>query len=449
MRRWLAPLVLLLSSALALAQGESCPAMQEIGLANIAERCAEQAAGTLCLGGATVSPVLWRPEASGGRLDEPGDTIAIADIDWLSVSSEDKTWGTARALFPAYPDDGLETRDSALLAFGNVALFLPDPVDPPSTRVDVKVTAGQGANLRALPSTDAPIIAQLAVSRELKAIGRRRGGGWLLIYATPELRGWISESVVSELLGDLPALDADAEIAPLWLPWQRFDFHSGLDDAPCDGAPESGILLQSPEFIAPRRFVINGARLMLSGTAWLQAQVSSGLLIHVIDGQGWLTVDAGEVAISSGKFTSLALERTDDGALRPAAAPTEPEAYAYHDLVGLPIHALPYATRVGLDLYTVVAPAPAGGGSPLEALAANAPCKFSAVRSGANIRSGPDPEAPIIAVMAHRESAEPIARGIGADSRPWWKLADSVWVRVDATVSGGNCNDLPLIRVDN
>jgi len=448
MRRWAALAFILLCLSQAFAQESACPALQQTAFDNIVAHCAEQEAGTLCLGQATVSPVLRQSLATAGLLDEPGATIAVADIDWLSVSSEDKTWGAARALFPAYPADGLEARDAALLAIGNVALFLPDSVDLPSTLVDVKVTAAQGANLRALPSTDAPIIAQLAVSRELKAIGRHRGG-WLLIYATPELRGWISESVVSEPLEDLPPLDADAETLPLWLPWHRFDFRSGMNDAPCDGTPESGILLQSPEFIAPRRFVINGARFMLSGTAWLQAQVSSGLLIHLIDGRGWLSTADGEVAISSGKFTSLALERTDDGALKPAAAPTELEAYAYHELVNLPIHALPYATRVSLDRYTVVAPPPQDGGSPLEELAADAPCKFSAVLAGANIRSRPDPEAPIIAVMAYRENAEPIARGIGADSLPWWKLADSIWVRVDATVSGGNCNDLPLIRAEN
>ena len=59
------------------------------------------------------------------------------------------------------------------------------------------------------------------------------------------------------------------------------------------------------------------------------------------------------------------------------------------------------------------------------------------------------PPRPVVAVMAYRESAEPIARGIGGDSLPWWKLADSVWVRVDATVAGGACNELRLIRVDD
>ena len=438
-----------LFAASAAAQKTTCPALQESALTGIAQHCAEQEAGTLCLGGATVTPVYRERAEAAPSFEAPGDAIAITDINWLSVSSEDKTWGAARALFPAYPGDGLEARDSALLAFGNVALFLPEPMELPPTLADVNVTASNGANLRASPSTDATVVALLAVSRPLKALGRLRGGGWLLIYATPELRGWISESVVSAPLADLPALSADADTEALRLPWHRFGFLSGMRDAPCEDAPESGILLQTEKFIAPRYFIINGARLMLSGTAWLQAQASGGMLIHIIDGRAQVATAGGEIAVRSGSFTHIALARDENGALTPAAPPSESEAYVYHELIGLPVHALPYETRVGLDVYTVVDPAPAGGGSPLEALAADAPCRFSAVLSGANIRSRPDPEAPIIAVMAYRESAEPVARAIGVDSLPWWKLAHRIWVRVDATVSGGNCNEIPLIRAEN
>lgn len=444
MRRLAALALILLVFGAALAQESACPALQDQALANIAQRCAEQEAGTLCLGGATVTPVLRRSAAVAASLVEAGDVIAIADIDWLSVSSEDETWGAARALFPAYPADGLEARDVALLAFGNVALFPAEPVKP-STLVDVKVRSAQGANLRARPGADAPIIAKLAFSRGLKAAGRYRGGGWLLIYATPELRGWISQAVVSQPRGDLPALIAAAETAPIWLPWQRFDFRSGIEDAPCAGVPESGILLQSSKSDAPRRFVINGARLSLSGTAWLQAQVSSGMLIHLLDGRAGLSTSEGDVALNSGEFSHVALERAQDGAVA-ASALTAPAPYGYQALSSLPVQALPYETRVSLDRYLVVRPAPADGSSPLEALETTAPCKFSAVLAGANMRSRPDPEAPVIAVMAYRESAEPIARGIGADRLPWWKLADRIWVRVDATVSGGSCNDLPLLR---
>ena len=447
MKRSAALALLLLSFAIAFAQESSCPAMQDKALSNIAERCAEQEAGTVCLGGATVTPVLRAPTQSAA-LDAPGDTIAIADIAWLSVSSEDETWGAARALFPAYPADSLTTSESALLAFGNVALFLPDLVAPPATLLDLKVTAPQGANLRAHPSIEAPIIDRLAVSRGLKASGRLAGGGWLLIHAAPDLSGWISQTVVSKPDRDLPVFAPDAESAPLWLPWQRFEFHSGMNDAPCAAAPESGILLQTSKLAAPRQFVLNGARLTLAGTAWLQAQASQGMLIHLLDGRARVSTAAGDVDLSGGQFVQVMLARAVDGELI-AGESTPAEAYDYQDLSDLPIHALPYAARVSLDRYTLIKPAPASGGSPLEALESTAPCTFSAVSAGANIRSRPDPEAPVIAVMAYRESAEPIARGIGADSLPWWKLADRIWVRVDATVFGGNCNDLPLLRAES
>lgn len=446
----LAALALILSFVpIAFAQETACPALQTAAFDNIVAHCAEQDAGTLCLGQATVSPVFRGPAPSAAPLDAPGDSISIADIDWLSISSEDKTWGVARALFPAYSSDDLEALDAALLAFGNVALSLPKAVKPPATLADVQVTAAQGANLRELPNTDARVIAQLAFSRKLKAMARHPGGGWLYIYATPELRGWISQSVVSAPSERLPTLEAGGDTVPLRLPWHRFNFRSGMHDAPCEGAPESGILLQTAEFAAPRQFVINGARLSLSGAAWLQAQVSSGMFVHLLDGRGLLSALAGEVALGSGMFSAVALEQTDDGALKPAGPPAEPTAYTYHELSGLPIQALPFETRVSLYPYAVVAPAPADGGSPLEDLASDAPCKFSATSAGANIRSRPDPEAPIIAVMAYRESAEPIARAIGVDSKPWWKLGEEIWVRVDAAVSGGNCNDLPLLRVAN
>ena len=431
------------------AQESACPSMQDEALENIVAHCADQAPGTLCFGHDTVTPVSRQPAEDRGSLLQPGDTISIAGIDWLSVSTEEKTWGTARALFPAYPHDGPETRTVALLPIGNVALFIPEPVELPSPLAEIKVVAAQGANLRALPNTEARVVAQITVSSDLLAIGRSPGGGWLLVYATPDLRGWISASVVTEAPENLPEMQTDADTVPLWLPWQSFDFRSGIDDAPCEGASASGILLQAPKFISLRRFEINGARVLLRGTAWLQATVSSGMLIHVIDGLARVSAHDSEVVVNSGKLTAVALEMDDAGSIMPAEPPATPVAYDYHQLVGLPIHALFYPSRVGLDIYTVAEPVPDGGGSPLEFLTDADACTISARLAGANIRSQPDPEAPVIAVMAYRQSAEPVSRGIGADHLPWWKLADSIWVHIDATASGGNCNAVPLILSDS
>ncbi len=447
MRRCLAVLVFIsLAAAIVIAQDSACPALQREALGNIVSLCAQQEAGTLCLGHSTVSAINRPPIPETSALRQPGATLPIDNIDWLIVSTEDQSWGAARAVFPAYAGDSLEAREAALVIYGNVALFFPPPVEPPSRLIDLTVTAARGAYLRALPHIDAQIITPLAVRTQLKAMGMSPNRNWQLVYAAPDQRGWMSASVVSISGEALPVADTDTELIPLWLPWQNFAFHSGIADAPCEGGPESGILLQAPNFVSPTYFEINGIRILLSGTAWLQAQISSGTLIRIIDGSARVTVADASQLVRRGFQTSVPIGLDADRGLMAADAPTEPVAYDYLQLRNLPIHTLIHSSRVSLAPYTLAIPAPQDGGSPLAYISSEAPCKIVAGSDGANIRSRPDPDAPIIAVMAHRDSAQPIARGIGADSLPWWKLAESVWVRIDATNFGGNCNDIPLFR---
>ena len=445
MARWLSNFLILLIIAPASAQDDACPMLQDEALANILARCADQESGTLCLGHPTVTLVPRPGIETAEPFSRPGDTVAIESMDWLSVSAEAKTWGVARAVFPAYPGDGLGTRQTALLAIGNVALFFPEPPPPPATFVDVEVSAAQGAYLRELPSTEARAIAPLAVSSELRAIARSEDRQWLFSYVAPEMRGWISAQVVTSPAAELPEMAIGSASAPLWLPWQIFDFRSGIDDAPCAGAPDSGILLQAPKSGSPTHFMINDVRLMLSGTAWLQAQISGGMRLHALDGAARVSVRDSAVNLSGGRYTALPLALDEDGAMMPAGPPAEPAAYDYNSLAGLPLDLLLYEARVGLDVYTIASPIPEGGGSPLASLSPEDDCRISAGQAGANIRSRPDPEAPVIAVMAYRESAQPVARRLGTDQLPWWKLGEGIWIRVDATVSGGNCNNIPLI----
>ena len=256
----------------------------------------------------------------------------------------------------------------------------------------------------------------------------------------------MSQSVVSTSGETLPVLDTDSAAPPLWLPWQIFEFDSGIADAPCATGWESGILLQAPNFTASAYFNINGVRLLLSGTAWLQAQLSSGALIHIIDGSASVTAAGITRLVERGYQTSVPIKLTDAGSLAAADAPSEPVAYDYQRWLNLPVHTLIHPSRVSLALYTLATPAPRDGGSPLTYISSEDPCKIVAGLDGANLRSRPDPAAPIIAVMAHNDSARPGSRAIGADSLPWWKLAEGVWIRIDATNFGGNCNAVPLLR---
>ncbi len=437
----------LLCTPLAAAQDSACPAMQEMALANIQTFCAGQASGTLCLGYPTVSPTLRAEASESVLLSQPGDMMNIADIDWLSISTEAKTWGTARALLNAYPAESLSSRDAALLAFGNVTIFLPPHVEAPVVLTEARVQARLGANLRALPTTTSRIVARLAQGRPLLVTALSPDGDWLLVYATPETRGWINQILVSDIASSLPELESAASTPPLWKSWQSFDFHSAIGDAACEEAPASGILLQTPEFGTPLYFDINGTQIRLRGTAWLQAQSSIGMLAHLLDGSARITTNDGSVLLRPGSYTTIPLELADNGALRAIAPPAAPQAYEYHSLSILPLHLLPYPSRVALDtgsLVEFVEPTPPGDGSPSTDLPPDAPCTIAAMPNGANLRSRPDPAAPVIAVMHYRQSAQPVSRVIGSDSKPWWKLAERVWVRADVTTNAANCSALPF-----
>ena len=430
------------------AQTRTCPVQQRQAISNIRWRCPDQPPGTLCFGYPTVSVVSADAASQPPAFTRPGDSLPLESIDWFSSSSEARTWGAARALFPAYPEDSLEAETTALLVFGDVAIFLPPAADFPADLVDLEVAVPRGANLRAQPNTDARIIKTTADREILKGLRRSDDGRWLQVYVDPRRLAWVSETVVR---GDLDAVKAGPppqSVTPIWLPMHRFDFRSGLDDSPCDDAPESGILLGTRAESTPRYFVINGVELRLNGTAFLQAQIGTGMSIYVLDGQARVAAKDASALLKGGFRAIVPLERGADGATMPMAGPGQPEAYAYDRMLRLPIDALLYPARVELDAYTVVERRPVDGSSPLTSLSAEAPCKISAGAFGANMRSRPDPAAPVIAVMRHGESADPSARAIGADDLHWWKLAESIWIRIDATVSGGKCSAVPLISAE-
>ncbi len=448
MRFFLLGSILALFSTVAAAQDRACPALQDGAIGSVSSACAEQEIHSICFGHPTVS-LAWLPDAATAAFSQPGDQAASKSVDWFSTSSEDKSWGTARILFAAYPPDGLEAQPAALLAFGDVALFPAPRTAIPALLLDIRVAAAQGANLRAEPNTDAQVIRTLAQRSGLKAVRLNEDGSWIQAYADPEEIGWISRELAAGDIDLLPSAPRDNAGAPLWFSWQAFDFRSGIDDAPCAGAADSGLLLQSNRFQPPRQFWLNGLDVRLNGTVFLQAQIDAGMSIYVLDGEASIIVPEARVVVKSGFYTQVPLSPAEDGSPMYAEIPAAPSAYDYQSMLNLPIAALPYPTRVGLDPYTIIDKRPSDGQSPLEGMSPEAPCKITAGTFGANIRSHPDPEAPVIAVMGHRESADPMARAIGADDLLWWKLADHVWIRIDATVTGGKCSAVPLIAYDS
>ena len=446
--RWLWIAITLLMTINVIAQDATCPTLQANALATISEFCAEQSSDTLCYGNATVSVTFVDNAEDALRFALSGDSIPLTSIDWFSTSSEADTWGTTRALLQAYSPNSLQAQSATMVLFGNVVLFNQGTEGITIQTAEVEVTSRQGANIRKSPSTEAPVLRSVMGGTALKASGISEDAFWVRVHTARDEFGWISITAISDDYAGLPRVSPDDEPGDLILPLQAFNFQSGISDATCDGVPPSGILLQTVADDEPAEFYINGLTLQLNGTAFLQAQPEAGMLVHVIDGLGRVLALDGEQTIEAGYVSRVFLDIDENGYLYPIDVPTIPLVYDYPTLINLPIELLSNPTRVGIDIYTLITPRPMNGESPIAGMALDAPCKFTVGETGANIRSEPSTSAPIIAVMGYRESADPIGRAIGTDGAPWWKLAEGVWIRIDTTVTGGDCTSVPTVEVE-
>ena len=377
------------------------------------------------------------------NLNTPGDRVAADDVAWFSVSSEAGAWGVARLNFAAYPVDALQPQAASLLVFGDVAVFRSPQLPQPAPMIQLAVSATAGANLRAEPSTDSAVIMTVPYNETLRALWR--DGDWIRAYAKPSLTGWVNLSVVAGDLAQLPQSEPQHAGETLWLPWQRLDFRSGIDDAACPGASESGIILQTPPGSVALRFQLNGVDVQLSGTAFAQAQIEAGMRFHVLDGEATLQVGQDTATAGAGFGLQVPLSLDAAGNPAPADSPAPPSAYDYQRMMRLPIDALLYPAQVGMDAYTIITRRPNDGSDPLAGLTDDSACVISAPTLGANIRNAPALDAPVIATLGNRETAAPIARAFGSDDALWWQLAEHVWLRIDAAIFAGDCDAVPLI----
>ncbi len=109
----------------------------------------------------------------------------------------------------------------------------------------------------------------------------------------------------------------------------------------------------------------------------------------------------------------------------------------------LPTQILPRYTYIGIELNTIITPAPTVDRSPIADVLVDDPCVITTGEGGANLRSGPGSEFPIRGVLAFRETANPISRVIGSDVLLWYELAQNVWVTSQVVVTGGDCLSVP------
>lgn len=309
----------------------SCLALLRVALENARVNCAGLQANQVCYGNA---PVSAQPQAGVAdfQLSDPGDIEDVSRVQSLQVTTLDFTrseYGVARMNLSPRAGSG-----ATLLLLGNVEI-----TNRVETLPTMSMTVNQPINVRVGPGSNEGLAGSLAAGTVVTATGRAAaadGQDWIRINFPEHASGmgWIVGW----------ALDSDtdrsqlAQVHPtdtILNPMEAFVVRTGANDAPCQPATDSGLLMQTlPDQTAT--LTINGAVVELNGTGFLQT-VDNVLYLSNLAGGLNVSFDSVKRVVPTGALTWVSLG-TD---LLAIDRPVFPESYDLSVLERLPLAELP------------------------------------------------------------------------------------------------------------
>lgn len=426
MRRFALLFFVFLLGGTALARTVDCAPVVQQTIEAVRKACVNLEPNHACYGSATVE-VQPRPNI---RLAfaKSGDVVPLSALKSISTtlySADEDEWGMALLNIRADLLDGNLTA----IAFGQTAVQNNSEAANEFVALEITIKEPTGANLRLEPRPDADIVRGVYSGDRLQAIGRVADGSWIRIAD-----GWLSVEVIRSTadLSQLQVLEPDSKITDVFAPLQSIGLRTGLEDSPCSGMPDSGLLLQTPAGVSSR-LQVNSADLNLSGTLLLQTTV---------DGKTVLSLLEGELLYDNGRTLEPA-ERMEYGFQGDTILYSTPIEYDYANARYLPLVLLPREFELPFALGGVIFPFTPGTGF-LQTFTADSPC-VAAWTADVNLRGGPGTNYPIRRGVTGGYYGNPDARAIGSDGAVWWRLGEGVWIAADSTFTAGACGTLPLV----
>ena len=145
------------------------------------------------------------------------------------------------------------------------------------------------------------------------------------------------QNVTFLMFGDVEIADAlAAEDAARVNPMQAIYLRTGIGDAGCANAPQSGLLVQSPEGVGQVTFSVNGVDVSIGSTILFQAQAGNRMRVTALDGVATLKYKGNLYPVIAGTHSDVFLDRD----YHPIAPPLPPEAYSLDAISTLPISLL-------------------------------------------------------------------------------------------------------------
>ena len=85
-----------------------------------------------------------------------------------------------------------------------------------------------------------------------------------------------------------------------YTPMQAFVLRTGLAGTECEQAPESGLLVQTPEGVGQVQFNVNGVDVSMGSTVYFQATPGENMTVRTVEGAAFLRVQQRVVPVLSG-----------------------------------------------------------------------------------------------------------------------------------------------------
>lgn len=322
---------------------DDCPVIVQSAIDLTLERCETISGNEICYGH-LVLDAQPRPGVEDFAFNLPGDIVNAIDLQSLRLSAMDVLSGQWGVVMMEIDAEFVE--ETPLDEVPALQIILFGDVELQDTTVFLNATPTQRINIRTNPSTSAEIIKAAELDQPLVANGRLENNEWIRVLLTTEDRrlGWIAADYLT-VDGDIESLqiipediamsDTPDELA-LYGPMQAFYFQTGIDDSPCAQAPNSGILLQTPEGVASVSIWMDEVVIQMDDTVFLQAQPSGDLTVNVLAGTAQVEAN-GETSTA---LAGMAINVPLDEDLRANDVPSEPQAFDTEDIQALPIELL-------------------------------------------------------------------------------------------------------------
>jgi len=339
-------LVILLFISPAFAQDDgTCPTLVQAAYERTLEICEDADSDEACYGNLELIA-----EPSDIGFDAMGDIVEVADIEGLRLSEmniDEEVWGIAMMRVSMLPNESDTPVDVQMIIFGNVQIENLGGKEVEVEPVEIELTATAQILIHAEPSSSSARVNFLNRGDVVTGDGRVEAGDWYRVIATDqnsgeEVYGWVSANrVTAPEDGDVEALSIidpeSGEAAPgeaiELRPMQAFNFAAGVDDAPCEEAPDSGILIQTPDGAGEITFLVNEVAIDVASTVYITAKPGADLKIRTLEGAARAAFQADQRTIPAGGEVNFPL----DANTRVAGAPTDLTGYDEAPLQNLPI----------------------------------------------------------------------------------------------------------------